>query len=105
MLNTFKGQDPSLQGSSECDFLSGCISALKNQSKEEFEKAYYQFKQTNNAVYDNWNKEILNRIFAKFQGNINHQIIVKQNAEDFIDENFNEKKEEKDENVNGNEFI
>lgn len=68
MLTTFKGQDPSLAGSSECEFLIGSINAFKNDSKEDFEHIYSQYKQTNSGSYDSWNKEILNKIYHKIQG-------------------------------------
>lgn len=66
-MHTFKGQDPSLQGSCEYDFLEGLVKSMEAQDKSLFEKVYTQFKKTNSGSFDPWNKAILNKIYEKMQ--------------------------------------
>lgn len=71
MLNTYKGQDPSLSGSNESDFLTDCVNAFKNRSKQDFEKSFIQFKNISNLEYDPWRKTMINKIYLKFDSQNN----------------------------------
>lgn len=99
-MNNFKGQDPSLPGSSECDFLQGSINGFKNESQEDFEKVSAHYKQTNSGYYDAWNKSMLNKLYTKIKSisggdngkmsNKNSNKISNKNMEkpeDFLGEN------------------
>ncbi len=74
ILNDFKGQDPSLEGSSESNFLEGTIEALKKKDISIYEQAFNQYRTTNTASYDEWKKSVFNKIYKLFnttnEGNI-----------------------------------
>ena len=104
MLNNFKGQDPSLHGSTEANFLHGCCDAFKENNKEEFERVYTQFKNTyDTATNSQWNKVIINKLYLKIQnggGEGNKEIPDDYlgNAEK-INEYVKDKEKEKDKEI------
>ena len=67
MLSEFKGQDPSLSGSTEEDFLCGIIKSFKENDQESFESIFSKFKLTNSGSFDEWRKVIFNKLYEKIK--------------------------------------
>lgn len=87
ILNDFKGQDPSFDGSSEYVFLEKSIEAFRIKGKEIYEDAFKYYKSTNSNGYDEWKKTILNRIYKKLIGDNDNNCNLNQNMDNQINEN------------------
>lgn len=61
----FKGQDPSLPGSTESLFLEGIIDSIKKNDKNKFEKVFSDYRNTNSQSYDEWKKSVLSKLYSK----------------------------------------
>lgn len=70
MLIEFKGQDPSLPGSTESLLLEGVIDSLKKNEQAKFEKVFTDYKNANSQSYDDWKKAVLNKIYSKVSNGV-----------------------------------